>query len=41
MWLIKLYIEARKELGLGASDVYKDPEGGLPIPVATNEDSSA
>jgi hypothetical protein len=33
-WLTKLYTEARKELGLGASDVYVDPEGGLPVPGA-------
>jgi hypothetical protein len=32
MWLTKLYVEARKELGLGASDVYEDPSGGLPVP---------
>jgi hypothetical protein len=33
-WLTKLYVEARKELGLGSSDVYKDPAGGLPVPGA-------
>jgi hypothetical protein len=31
-WLTKLYVETRKELGLGASAVYEDPDGGLPIP---------
>lgn len=31
-WLTKLYVEARKELGLEGSSVYKDPPGGLPIP---------
>jgi hypothetical protein len=31
-WLTKLYVETRKELGLGTSDVYEDPDGGLPIP---------
>ncbi len=31
-WLTKLYAETRKELGLGSSEVYEDPDGGLPIP---------
>jgi hypothetical protein len=31
-WLTKLYAETRKELGLGASEVYEDPDGGLPVP---------
>jgi hypothetical protein len=31
-WLTKLYVEARKELGLGSASVYKDPPSGLPIP---------
>src|SRR5262249_8052202 len=31
-WLTKLYVAARKELGLGDSSVYQDPPGGLPIP---------
>lgn len=31
-WLTKLYIAARKELGLAAAMVYEDPEDGLPIP---------
>jgi hypothetical protein len=39
MWLTKLYVEARKELGLGASDVYQDPEGGLPVPGVNKENS--
>lgn len=38
-WLTKLYVQARKELGLGGSDVYRDPEGGLPRPI-TKEDGS-
>jgi hypothetical protein len=33
-WLTRLYIETRKELGLGASGVYEDPDGALPIPGA-------
>lgn len=32
MWLTKLYVEARRELGLGQSNVYVDPEDGLPVP---------
>lgn len=31
-WLTKLHVEARKELGLGESALYRDPPGGLPIP---------
>jgi len=31
-WLTKLHVEARKELGLGDSAVFQDPQGGLPIP---------
>lgn len=31
-WLTRLHIEARKELGLKASDVYEDPDDGLLIP---------
>lgn len=38
-WLTELYVQARKELGLGASDVYRDPEGGLQVPVAKEDDS--
>jgi hypothetical protein len=36
-WLTKLHIEARKELGLNASEVYEDPDGGLPIPGAAGK----
>lgn len=36
-WLAKLYAEARKELGLRASEVYEDPDGGLPIPGVTGK----
>jgi hypothetical protein len=36
-WLTKLYVATRKELGLGASDVYEDPVGGLPIPRAQTD----
>jgi hypothetical protein len=39
MWLTRLYIEARKELGLKASNVYEDPHGGLPIPGVTGKPS--
>jgi hypothetical protein len=31
-WLTRFYIEARLELGLKGSDVFDDPEGGLPLP---------
>ena len=31
-WLTALHAEGRKELGLGRSDLYKDPAEGLPIP---------
>lgn len=37
-WLPKFYKEVRKELGLGTSDVYEDPQGGLPIPAAKDDD---
>jgi hypothetical protein len=40
-WLTKLYVQTRKELGLGVSDVYKDPEGGLPVPVSKQDDSAS
>jgi hypothetical protein len=39
VWLTRLYIEARKELGLKASNVYEDPPGGLPIPGVTGKPS--
>ena len=38
-WLTRLYVEARRELGLNASDVYEDPDGGLPIPGVTGKPS--
>jgi hypothetical protein len=31
-WMTKLYVEARTELGLEGSSVYKDPPNGLPVP---------
>jgi hypothetical protein len=31
-WLSRLYVEARKELGLRDRKIYEDPDGGLPIP---------
>jgi hypothetical protein len=34
LWLRKLYTEVRKELGLGASDLYERPIEGYPIPMA-------
>jgi len=37
-WLTKLYVQARKELGLGTSNVYRSPESGLPVPVAEKDD---
>lgn len=38
-WLTRLYIEARRELGLKASEVYEDPQGGLPVPGVTRKPS--
>jgi hypothetical protein len=38
-WMSRLYVEARKELGLGDGEIYQDPEGGLPIPTAEKETS--
>jgi hypothetical protein len=40
-WLTKLHVEARKELGLGESSVYKDPPGGLPIPGGKRHDPAS
>jgi hypothetical protein len=40
-WLTKLHVEARKELGLGDSAVYKDPPGGLPIPGGRSRHSAS
>jgi hypothetical protein len=37
-WLPDLYVQARKELGLDPSDVYRDPDGGLPVPVIKEDD---
>jgi hypothetical protein len=37
-WLPRFYKEVRKELGLGVMNVYEDPQGGLPIPVAKSAD---
>lgn len=39
-WLTKLYVEARRELGLKSTAVYQDPAGGLPIPGGQNKGSS-
>lgn len=36
-WLTKLYVAARKELGLEGTKVYEDPDGGLPIPGSEHE----
>jgi hypothetical protein len=33
-WLTRLYAETRKELGLGSSDLYEDPDSALAIPGA-------
>lgn len=38
-WLTKLYVQARHELGLDVSNVYRDPEGGLSVPVSKEDDS--
>ena len=40
-WLTKLYVAARKELGLGDASVYQDPPGGLPIPGGERQDPAS
>jgi hypothetical protein len=40
-WLTKLHVEARKELGLGDSALYRDPPGGLPVPGGRSRDSAS
>jgi hypothetical protein len=41
VWMTKLYIEVRKELGLGESDFYERPVEGLPIPMIKAQQSTA
>jgi hypothetical protein len=40
-WLTRLHVEARKELGLEGSAVYRDPPGGLPIPGVKSRDPAS
>jgi len=40
IWMTRLYVESRKELGLGESDFYQLPPEGLPIPMAEEKNQT-